>query len=167
MLESKGPALFLQPRIGYGNRTFRICKFRSMRIDRQDLAGSVSTTRDDDRITRVGRFIRRTSIDELPQLFHVLAGSMSLVGPRPHAPGSLAGNDLFWDVDHRYWLRHSLKPGMTGLAQIRGFRGSTHERKDLEDRLRADFEYLENWSLQLDLRILVATVRVLVHKGAY
>src|SRR4029078_1341982 len=86
--------------------------------------------RDDDRITRVGAFIRRTSIDELPQLFNVLRGDMSVVGPRPHALGSLAGQALFWEVTDRYWLRHALKPGMTGLAQVRGFRGSTDRLAD-------------------------------------
>ena len=93
-------------------------------------------------MTRVGRFIRRTSIDELPQLVNVLRGEMSMVGPRPHALGSQAGDKLFWRIDQAYWRRHSLKPGLTGLAQIRGFRGATDEEADLQNRLDADLEYI-------------------------
>ncbi|UZK67741.1 sugar transferase [Sphingomonas sp. M1-B02] len=166
-LDSPGPVFFRQERIGEGNRNFRIFKFRSMCEEVSDAAGSRSTSRDDHRISRVGRIIRRTSIDELPQLFNVLLGNMSLVGPRPHALGSLAGSRLFWDVDPRYWLRHSLRPGITGLAQVRGFRGATDNATDLEDRLRCDLEYLGSWSMRLDIQILLATFRVLVHDKAY
>lgn len=166
-LESPGPALFRQTRVGQGNRQFRIFKFRSMRAELNDEAGSRSASRDDERITRVGAFIRRTSIDELPQLLNVIAGHMSLVGPRPHALGSLAGGELFWDVSERYWLRHSLKPGITGLAQIRGFRGATTNRDDLQQRLRCDLEYLSNWSVWTDALILLKTLRVIAHKNAY
>ena len=132
-----------------------------------DLYGDRSASRDDDRVTRVGRFIRKTSIDELPQLLNVLRGDMSLVGPRPHALGSLAGNDLFWQASKQYWLRHALKPGITGLAQIRGFRGATQNVDDLEQRVRCDLEYLTNWSIGHDLMILLKTLRVVVHKNAY
>jgi polysaccharide biosynthesis protein PslA len=118
-------------------------------------------------VTRVGRFIRKTSIDELPQLFNVLLGDMSLVGPRPHALGSRAGEKLFWEIDPSYWQRHALKPGMTGLAQIRGFRGETPELKDLTQRLGADIEYQEGWTLWRDFRIMIATIRVLVHQKAF
>ena len=118
-------------------------------------------------MTRVGRFIRATSLDELPQLFNVLAGDMSLVGPRPHALGSLAGLELFWDVDQRYWHRHALKPGITGLAQVRGFRGATLQRDDLVNRLQADLEYFEGWSIWRDIGIMLATFRVVVHRNAY
>jgi len=166
-LESKGPALFVQERIGLGNRRFRIWKFRTMRADRADHHGTISTRRDDDRVTKVGRFLRRTSLDELPQLFNVLAGQMSIVGPRPHAAGSRADELLFWDIDQRYWHRHSVKPGITGLAQIRGFRGTTVKRDDLEQRLYADLEYAANWSLLNDLRIIVQTFGVLLHRNAY
>ncbi|MBO9714528.1 MAG: sugar transferase [Sphingomonas sp.] len=166
-LESPGPVLFRQKRMGGGNRLFDVLKFRSMRNELCDAEGSKSTQRDDDRITRVGRFIRKTSIDELPQLFNVLHGSMSLVGPRPHALGSLAGVERFWEVDQRYWHRHALKPGITGLAQIRGFRGATNNRDDLVKRLQADLEYLNDWSLERDIAILFATFRVLVHKNAF
>jgi lipopolysaccharide/colanic/teichoic acid biosynthesis glycosyltransferase len=166
-LDSRGPVLFLQPRVGRGNRIFLTYKFRSMRVESTDQSGSKSTTRDDDRVTRVGRFIRTTSIDELPQLFNVLRGEMSLVGPRPHALGSLAGNELFWEVDERYWHRHASKPGLTGLAQVRGYRGETKEREDLANRLRADLEYLNGWTIWRDISILINTLRVIVHRNAY
>lgn len=166
-IDSPGPALFRQIRVGQGNRQFGIYKFRSMYADRGDIRGNRSVSREDDRITRVGHFIRKTSIDELPQLLNVLRGDMSLVGPRPHALGSLAGNDLFWQASKQYWLRHALKPGITGLAQVRGFRGATQEVGDLEQRVRCDLEYLSNWSIGLDVMILLKTLRVVVHKNAY
>ncbi|MFN3620498.1 MAG: exopolysaccharide biosynthesis polyprenyl glycosylphosphotransferase [Sphingorhabdus sp.] len=165
--DSPGPILFRQVRVGQGNRQFKIYKFRSMRADLGDLRGNISASRDDQRITRVGHLIRKTSIDELPQLLNVLRGDMSLVGPRPHALGSLAGNDLFWQASKQYWLRHALKPGITGLAQVRGFRGATQQVEDLEQRVRCDLEYLSNWSIGLDLMILLKTLRVVVHKNAY
>ena len=165
-LEDGGPVLFVQRRLGRGNRFFPIYKFRSMRAADDD-DGAVSTARGDTRITRVGRWIRATSIDELPQLANVVAGEMSLVGPRPHALGSQAGAKLFWEVDDRYWQRHSLKPGLTGLAQVRGYRGATGHEQDLTGRLQADLEYLEGWTLWRDLAILFATLRVLVHRNAY
>lgn len=166
-IDSKGPALFAQMRIGRGNRPFRIYKFRSMRVAQTDAQGTVSARRDDDRITRVGKFIRATSIDELPQLLNVVIGNMSLVGPRPHAMGSTAGDRLFWEVSQRYWMRHAAKPGITGLAQVRGFRGNTEKAEDLEARLRSDLEYLQNWSFWRDLVILFATVKVISHDNAY
>lgn len=166
-LDSRGPVFFKQKRVGRGNELFDVYKFRSMRVDASDPAGDRSAARDDDRITRVGRVIRRTSIDELPQLLNVLFGSMSLVGPRPHALGSLAGEKLFWEVDERYWHRHALKPGITGLAQVRGFRGATLRRDDLTRRLQADLEYIAGWSVWRDFAILFSTVRVLVHKNAF
>lgn len=166
-LESKGPIIFRQERVGRNNRLFSVFKFRSMQVSQCDTRGMQSAVRGDTRVTRVGRFIRATSIDELPQLFNVVHGDMSLVGPRPHALGSLAGLERFWDIDHRYWHRHSLKPGITGLAQIRGLRGATLEREDLVLRLQADLEYLNEWSLLRDIGILASTVRVLIHPNAY
>lgn len=166
-LDSRGPVLFHQPRVGHGNLLFKIFKFRTMRTDQTDLLGKRSASRDDDRITRVGAFLRRTSLDELPQLLNVLLGSMSVVGPRPHALGSLAGDQLFWHVDERYWHRHALKPGITGLAQVRGFRGATHTREHLTSRLQADLEYISGWSLWRDMSIVLRTARVLVHPDAY
>jgi exopolysaccharide biosynthesis polyprenyl glycosylphosphotransferase len=166
-LESVGPVFFRQTRMGHGNRLFSVLKFRSMRSEQCDAHGNKSASRDDERITRVGRLIRATSIDELPQLFNVIHGSMSLVGPRPHALGSLAGVERFWEVDQRYWHRHAIKPGITGLAQVRGFRGATMNRDDLVKRLQADLEYVNEWSLERDFAILLATFKVLIHKNAF
>ncbi|MFS0848953.1 sugar transferase [Novosphingobium panipatense] len=166
-LQDGGPVFFRQRRMGRGNRFFTMYKFRSMTTGLCDLNGNVSASRDDRRVTRVGGFIRRTSIDELPQLFNVLLGDMSLVGPRPHATGSLAGDKLFWEVDLRYWQRHGLKPGLSGLAQVRGFRGATDHEEDLVNRLQADLEYLEGWTIMRDLQIVFLTLRVLVHDKAF
>ena len=166
-LEDGGPALFVQRRLGRGNQFFDMLKFRSMREEKLDHDGHRSTARDDDRITRIGAFIRRTSIDELPQLINVLQGDMSIVGPRPHALGSRANNKFFWEVDRKYWQRHSLKPGLTGLAQVRGYRGATEEEKDLTDRLQSDLEYIAHWSLLRDIRIVFRTAMVLRHTNAY
>ncbi|PXA97986.1 sugar transferase [Nostoc sp. 3335mG] len=166
-LESKGPVLFVQTRIGRGNKMFRMLKFRSMYADRGDGFGHSSTGRTDDRITRVGRLIRKTSIDELPQLLNVLIGNMSIVGPRPHALGSKAEDQLFWEIDGRYWHRHAAKPGLTGLAQVRGFRGATDRRDDLTNRLIADLEYLHGWSIWRDIKIIAMTFGVVVHKNAF
>ncbi|SFO11361.1 Sugar transferase involved in LPS biosynthesis (colanic, teichoic acid) [Sphingomonas sp. OK281] len=165
--DSVGPIFFTQTRIGRSNQMFRMKKFRSMYVDSSDGAGHRSTGREDDRVTRIGRFIRKTSIDELPQILNVLAGDMSIVGPRPHALGSRAADKLFWEVDQRYWHRHAAKPGLTGLAQVRGYRGATLVEADLENRLQADLEYLENWSIWRDLKITVLTFRVLLHRNAF
>ncbi|MFM5884547.1 MAG: exopolysaccharide biosynthesis polyprenyl glycosylphosphotransferase [Novosphingobium sp.] len=167
LIEDGSPVLFVQRRVGRGNRFFDIVKFRSMTTSAGDGQGTRSASRDDKRITRVGRIIRRTSIDELPQLFNVLIGQMSMVGPRPHALGSQAGDKLFWEVDGRYWQRHALKPGLTGLAQIRGLRGATDDVADLQERLDADLEYVDGWSLWRDLAIIAATVSVVMHDRAY
>lgn len=166
-LEDGGPVLFIQRRLGRGNQFFDMFKFRSMREDKLDQAGARSAARDDDRITRVGAIIRRTSIDELPQIINVFKGDMSIVGPRPHALGSRANNKYFWDIDRKYWQRHCLKPGLTGLAQVRGHRGATALEKDLTDRLQSDLEYIAGWSLQRDIGIVLRTVMVLRHKNAY
>lgn len=166
-LESRGPVFFRQKRIGRSNQVFRIVKFRSMKVEGADGHGLRSASRDDDRITRIGKFIRRTSLDELPQLLNVLAGTMSIVGPRPHALGSRAADKLFWEVDERYWHRHAAKPGLTGLAQVRGYRGATVVEDDLRNRLQADLEYLEAWSIWRDIKIILMTFRVLVHRNAF
>jgi len=166
-LEDGGPVFFVQRRMGRGNRFFNMYKFRSMTQSLCDGNGNVSASKDDQRITRIGRFIRRTSIDELPQIFNVLLGDMSLVGPRPHATGSLAGTKLFWEVDARYWQRHCLKPGLSGLAQVRGFRGATDTETDLLNRLQSDLEYLEGWTIMRDLKIIFLTLRVVVHDRAF
>ena len=166
-LDSPGPALFRQERIGLGNRKFWILKFRTMRVDMQDDRAEKITERSDPRVTRVGDFLRRTSIDELPQFLNVLSGDMSIVGPRPHAESTLAGSLFTWEVDSAYWHRHVVKPGITGLAQVRGYRGSMFEEQHLRDRLNADLEYVANWSLAGDLRIILLTLNVLVHKNAF
>lgn len=166
-LESPGPALFVQTRIGRANRQFRMFKFRSMRSDLTDANANKLTARDDARVTRVGKFIRATSIDELPQLFNVLRGEMSIVGPRPHALGARADEKLYWEVDQRYWYRHAAKPGLTGLAQVRGYRGATNYHIDLVNRLHADLEYLDDWTIWRDLKIILMTFRVLMHKNAF
>ena len=166
-LDSPGPIFFMQPRIGRGNKMFNVLKFRSMRSDNCDVRGERSTGRQDDRITRVGGWIRKTSIDELPQLLNVLKGDMSIVGPRPHAVGSRAADKLFWEIDQRYWHRHGIKPGLTGLAQVRGYRGATEQERDLLDRLQSDLEYVHNWSVWRDIRIILLTIPVIFHKNAY
>ncbi|MHA6332151.1 exopolysaccharide biosynthesis polyprenyl glycosylphosphotransferase [Qipengyuania sp. CAU 1752] len=166
-LGDRGPVLFVQQRTGQQNRFFSMLKFRSMKVESSDAVGVRSTAREDERVTRLGRFMRQTSIDELPQLVNVLRGEMSIVGPRPHATGSRAGDKMFWHVDARYWRRHALKPGLTGLAQVRGYRGATDEERDLSNRLQADLEYLANWSLVADIGILFRTLMVLRHDRAY
>lgn len=166
-VDDGGPIFFEQNRIGQGNRLFRMYKFRSMRVAQLDSDGRVSTARNDSRITRIGKYLRETSIDELPQLFNVLRGDMSIVGPRPHALASTAEDQLFWEIDRRYWWRHAAKPGLTGLAQIRGFRGATDTRDALSKRVQSDLEYLSGWSLLRDVRILFATLRVVLHPNAY
>lgn len=166
-LDSPGSALFVQPRIGQGNRMFRMFKFRSMRTDLLDHKASKLTTRNDARVTRIGNIIRKTSIDELPQLLNVLRGDMSIVGPRPHATGALAGDALYWEVTSQYWSRHAVKPGLTGLAQVRGFRGNTETGDDLINRLNADLAYLESWSVWRDLVIVIQTFGVLTHRNAF
>jgi len=166
-LDSPGPVFFKQERLGQGNVPFMIYKLRTMRDDLADRNGAVSTSRDDQRVTKLGRLLRKTSIDEIPQIYNVLRGEMSIVGPRPHALGSTAEDKLFWEVDDTYWYRHALKPGITGLAQIRGFRGATQTKSQLRERVRADLEYIQGWSILRDLSIIGRTALVLVHPNAY
>jgi exopolysaccharide biosynthesis polyprenyl glycosylphosphotransferase len=166
-LDSAGPVLFRQQRVGKNNRLFGMIKFRSMRTDCADAAGDRSASRCDERLTHIGGFLRRTSLDELPQLINVIKGDMSIVGPRPHALGSTAEEALFWHIDARYFHRHAIKPGMTGLAQIRGFRGATICRSDLTNRLQADLDYQSGWSIWRDLRIILSTFRVVTHNNAF
>ncbi|MCG8049283.1 MAG: exopolysaccharide biosynthesis polyprenyl glycosylphosphotransferase, partial [Candidatus Thiodiazotropha endolucinida] len=163
-VESPGPIFFRQERTGWDGKHFRIWKFRSMRLHTEKNGIVKQATRDDPRITTIGRFIRRTSIDELPQLFNVLAGQMSLVGPRPHA---LQHNLAYSKRIEAYLARHRIKPGITGLAQIRGFRGETKELKQMEKRVKYDLEYINNWSLWLDLSILLRTPFNLKNDNAY
>ncbi len=157
-LDSPGPVFFRQPREGFNNRTFRVWKFRSMNTDTGQIDRIDQASRHDPRVTRVGRFIRRTSLDELPQLWNVLEGDMSLVGPRPHAASTRAGNRLFSDVVASYAARHKVRPGITGWAQVCGWRGETDTEEKLVKRLEHDLHYIENWSLEFDLYILLRTV---------
>ena len=167
-LDSPGPVLFRQKRYGYNNRLIEVFKFRSMYHHQRDAHAERQTTRDDDRITRVGRFIRRTSLDELPQLFNVLLGSMSMVGPRPHATATKAAGILFEDAVQEYTSRHRVKPGITGWAQVNGYRGETDTLEKIEKRVEFDLEYIEQWSVWFDLYILLRTVpAVLFTREAY
>jgi putative colanic acid biosynthesis UDP-glucose lipid carrier transferase len=151
---SKGPVFFKQRRYGLNGEVIEVLKFRSMRVQ-EDGAVVKQATKNDDRITPVGRFIRRTSIDELPQLFHVVTGSMSLVGPRPHA---VAHNEEYRTRIKRYMLRHKVKPGLTGWAQVNGWRGETDTLEKMEKRIEHDLEYIRRWGLLFDLWIIFLTV---------
>jgi putative colanic acid biosynthesis UDP-glucose lipid carrier transferase len=153
-LDSPGPVLFRQRRTGLAGEPFTILKLRTMRVD-DDCQSVRHASKDDDRTTRIGAILRRTSIDELPQLVNVLSGDMSLVGPRPHA---LAHDAFYGARVSDYYLRFRCRPGITGLAQISGFRGEIHELSDMQSRVRTDNAYVENWSIYLDLKILLATV---------
>jgi lipopolysaccharide/colanic/teichoic acid biosynthesis glycosyltransferase len=158
-LTSPGPVLFFQHRYGYRNRRFKIYKFRSMRVDVCDVAGVKQTVEGDSRVTWIGKILRKTSLDEIPQLFNVIKGDMSLVGPRPHVPGMLAAELLYEDLVPYYFQRHSARPGITGLAQISGCRGSTVEAGRAISRIDYDLDYIEKWSLRLDIMIILRTIR--------
>jgi Undecaprenyl-phosphate glucose phosphotransferase len=167
-LDSPGPIFFRQPREGFNNRTFNCFKFRTMYHSRLEYKNITQASRDDPRITKVGRILRRTSLDELPQLFNVMLGDMSLVGPRPHAPSTRAGGRLFSDVVQSYAARHKVKPGITGWAQVCGWRGETDTEEKLVKRFEHDLYYIENWSLWLDIYILMRTVgAVLLPRNAF
>jgi Undecaprenyl-phosphate glucose phosphotransferase len=161
-LDSPGPALFRQRRHGFNNREIDVYKFRTMRTDMTDAGGGVQTCRGDARITRLGGILRRTSLDELPQLLNVLKGDMSLVGPRPHPVGMKTKNKLCHEIVGTYAHRHRVKPGITGWAQVNGYRGATSEPEHLVRRVECDLYYIEHWSLLLDLKILVRTVATIV-----
>ena len=164
-LTSRGPILFRQRRYGLNGEEIRVCKFRSMTVC-EDGAVVTQACADDDRVTRIGRFIRRTSLDELPQLFNVLQGTMSLVGPRPHA---IAHNEKYRRLISGYMIRHKVRPGITGLAQVSGMRGETQNVEKMAQRVRYDLEYLRNWSPWLDLKILFRSLLVIWsdYKSAY
>ncbi|QLQ13484.1 MAG: exopolysaccharide biosynthesis polyprenyl glycosylphosphotransferase [Brevundimonas sp.] len=161
-LDSPGPIFFRQRRHGFNHEEIVVWKFRSMRQETADATASRQVTADDDRVTRVGRFIRNTSLDELPQLLNVLAGEMSLVGPRPHAIGMKTGHTESARLVAEYAHRHRIKPGMTGWAAIHGSRGPLHTAQDVRRRVQLDVEYIERQSLWLDLWIMAVTVPVLV-----
>ncbi len=155
-LDSRGPVFFVQSRHGYNHRVIRVVKFRTMTVA-EDGPVVTQAVRGDKRVTRVGRFLRRTSLDELPQLFNVLRGELSLVGPRPHA---VAHNESYARLLNRYANRHKVKPGITGWAQVNGCRGETKTPEDMRQRVELDLHYIKNWSPWLDIEILFRTTLV-------
>ncbi len=164
-LESRGPVFFRQIRYGFNNQEFSVYKFRTMRHGRPPEKGIPQATKDDPRVTRIGAFLRRTSLDELPQFLNVIGGTMSLVGPRPHA---VQHNKEYSKRIDGYFARHKVKPGITGWAQINGLRGETNTLDKMEERVKFDHYYIENWSLAFDMKIILKTVLVvLFQKTAY
>ena len=167
-LESRGPLFFVQERFGFNNNVIHVLKFRTMYTHCCDITGAQRTVQNDPRVTRVGRVLRSLSLDELPQLFNVLKGDMSLVGPRPHALPMMAGTRLYCDAVEKYAHRHRVKPGITGWAQINGYRGEVDTIEKARARVEYDLSYIEEWSLWLDLKILVLTVPTLLwRRNAY
>jgi Undecaprenyl-phosphate glucose phosphotransferase len=165
---SRGPVFFMQTRHGFNNEIINVLKFRSMYAEMNDPTARLAVTKGDPRVTRVGRFIRKTSIDELPQFFNALFGSLSLVGPRPHAVAAQSHNLLYNEVVDGYFARHRVKPGVTGWAQINGWRGEMDTDEKIKMRTEYDLHYIENWSLWFDLEILFLTpVRLLNTENAY
>jgi exopolysaccharide biosynthesis polyprenyl glycosylphosphotransferase len=164
-LENQGPLLFFQKRYGLDGKEFTLIKLRSMKNQPNEKGYVIQATMGDERVTKLGKALRKYSIDELPQLINVLAGDMSIVGPRPHA---IEHNEFYRDKIDGYMSRHRVKPGITGWAQVNGFRGETPELEDMEDRLRYDLEYIRHSSIIFDLKILVKTTWVtLLAKNAY
>ena len=167
-LNSPGPVFFVQKRHGFNNETINVLKFRSMYTNMSDPTAKKAVTKGDPRVTKVGRIIRKTSIDELPQLFNVLRGDLSLVGPRPHAVEAQSRDRRFNDVVEGYFARHRVKPGVTGWAQINGWRGEIDSDDKIKFRTAFDLYYIENWSLFFDLKILFLTpIRLLNTENAY
>ena len=167
-LTSPGPVFFVQPRVGFNNEVIHVLKFRTMYADQTDVGARATTTKDDPRVTPVGRVLRKLSIDELPQLLNVIRGDMSLVGPRPHALEMRVGDHYYQDAVRGYAGRHRVRPGITGLAQVKGLRGEIRTVERAKRRVELDKEYIDRWSLSLDLWILLCTVRaVLFDRDAY
>ena len=167
-LDSRGPVLFKQSRYGFNNEMIGVYKFRSMYADQTDATAKRLVTKHDPRVTRVGRFIRKTSLDELPQLFNVIKGELSLVGPRPHAVHAKAKSQLYDQVVDGYFARHRVKPGITGWAQINGWRGETDTEEKIQRRVEHDLYYIENWSVLFDLYIVFVTpFRLISGENAY
>jgi Undecaprenyl-phosphate glucose phosphotransferase len=158
-MSSPGPVLFVQPRVGFNNEVINVFKFRTMYADQTDVGARETTTKDDPRVTPVGKILRKLSIDELPQLLNVLKGDMSLVGPRPHALEMRVGDRYYQDAVRGYAGRHRVRPGITGLAQVKGLRGEIRTVERAKRRVELDKEYIDRWSLWLDIFIMIATVR--------
>jgi len=161
-LSSPGPIFFVQPRIGFNNELIKVLKFRTMYADQSDVRAEQTTTVDDPRITPIGRTLRKLSLDELPQLFNVMRGDMSLVGPRPHATHMKVGDRYYQDAVRGYAGRHRVRPGITGLAQVNGVRGEIRTVERAKRRVELDTRYIETWSLWLDLKILAKTFRAVI-----
>jgi len=166
-LDSRGPVFFKQKRFGFNNDVIDVLKFRTMFVNECDISGAAQTRRSDPRVTRVGKFLRRTSLDELPQLFNVLMGTMSIVGPRPHPLKMTVTDRLYHEAVGEYFARHRVRPGITGLAQVSGFRGEIDTMEKAQKRLHLDLHYIDRWSLSLDLRIISRTFWHLSDKNAY
>lgn len=166
-LDSHGPVFFRQPRVGLNGRIFRMWKFRTMHVCDADMDGVRLTRRCDPRITRVGARLRKWSIDEVPQLLNVLTGDMSLVGPRPHAVKANVGNRLYSELIPNYWRRHCVKPGITGWAQVNGWRGETTTFRQIEQRVLHDLEYISRQSLPFDFWILALTLSKIFDERAF
>jgi exopolysaccharide biosynthesis polyprenyl glycosylphosphotransferase len=163
-LDSKGPIFFKQRRYGFNNELIEIYKFRSIYAEQTDADATKQVSKNDRRVTRVGRFIRKTSLDELPQLINVVFfGNLSLVGPRPHAINAKAAEHLYDEAVDGYFARHRVKPGITGWAQIHGWRGETDSQEKIQRRVEHDLFYIENWSLLLDIIILLRTPLAVFH----
>jgi exopolysaccharide biosynthesis polyprenyl glycosylphosphotransferase len=156
--DSRGPVFFRQKRYGYNNTLIEVWKFRTMYTEMTDANAEQLTRRNDPRITRIGAFLRRTSLDELPQFINVVRGEMSIVGPRPHALSAKAGTLLYQEAVKYYDARHRVKPGITGWAQVNGWRGETDTVEQIRKRVEHDLYYIDNWSIFLDLRIILRTI---------
>ena len=158
---SRGPVIFKQERIGLHNKPFKMYKFRTMEVQKPSTEKQGWTTKDDPRVTKVGKLLRRTSMDELPQLFNILKGDMSVVGPRPERPQFV---DKFKEEIPRYMVKHQVRPGLTGWAQINGYRGDT----SIKRRIEYDIFYIENWTMSFDIKIMFLTIfKGLINKNAY
>ncbi|NLG04471.1 MAG: exopolysaccharide biosynthesis polyprenyl glycosylphosphotransferase, partial [Clostridia bacterium] len=160
-ITSKGPVIFAQERVGLHNKPYQMYKFRTMYLQNENAEKKAWTVKDDPRVTKVGKFLRRTSIDELPQLFNILIGQMSLVGPRPERPQFV---EQFKEEIPRYMVKHQVRPGLTGWAQINGLRGNT----SIEKRVEYDLYYIENWTMTFDIKIMFLTIfRGFINENAY
>jgi lipopolysaccharide/colanic/teichoic acid biosynthesis glycosyltransferase len=167
-LDSRGPVFFRQPRLGFNQKIFHVYKFRTMYVADSDKLGDQLTRKGDKRITRLGNLLRKSSLDELPQLLNVLSGDMSIVGPRPHPLNAKAADKRYDEVVDGYAARHRVKPGITGWAQVNGWRGETDTYEKIEKRVEHDLSYIERWSVLFDLRIILRTaVHGFYHDNAF